>query len=306
MARNVVDFMTAPSALQLVDANVDPIPYTGSARPDQRIVDAWTAAGHKPPSYIYESTSTWSQGGYDAGAGACPVHEQRAKEQGHRGSMMVVVSDGSAHDPNYGYEKIKECGRGWSDKATLVFYPYGNTFCCEAFLEGARLGAGAHLMLAGIGGGPDAMIPQTWGYGSIATQLVGPSPIPNTDLDIVHVDDLTGGSAPKPGAPSLFVMEVPRMTRSIIVGDPGVVDTFFVESDCLYWIHENPALPSPHKPVRLSGNADSRYPDIDILPTGYGPIITLRAKTLPKEDPACIRVKLVPFGTGAVYQAEYV
>lgn len=298
MGRNVVDFIQAPSAAECTAANVDPIPYTGPARPAGWWFDAMILAGHKPPSMIRETTSTWSQGGYGAGADACPKDEQRAREVGHTGSMMVVVSDGSKYDPNYGRDNIVACGHGWSDMATMPFYPYGNVFACEAFLEGARAGTGAHLVMVGIGGGPDAMIPETWGYGAIASQLVTPSPVPNTDLDIVHIDDLTGGEPSGPGAPNLYTEEVPvGAPRTIFVN--GVADTFFVDNDKLWWIHENPATPKPHKAVVVSANADSANPEIDIVPTGYGPVITLRSKSDPA-DPRCMRVTI----KGWAYVAE--
>jgi hypothetical protein len=299
MGRNVVDFMQAPSVEQVAAANVDPIPYTGPARPPIYWFDAMRAAVHVPPCMIFENISTWSQGGYAAGSQTCPTHEGRAREVGHTGSMMVVVSDGSKWDPNYGRENIIECGRGWSDRATMPFFPYGNVFCCEAFLEGARAGRGAHLVMAGVGGGPDAMIPETWGFGSIASQLVSPSPIPNTDLDIVHIDDLTGGHPQAgPGAPDLYQEEVPLgAPRTIFVN--GVADTFFVADDKLWWIHENPQTPKPHAAVVVSPDADSANPEIDIVPTGFGPVITLRKKS-PADAPECLRVTI----KGWAYVAE--
>jgi hypothetical protein len=80
-------------------------------------------------------------------------------------------------------------------------------------------------------------------------------------------------------------------------------DIFFVDNDILWWKHVD-GLGASHPPVQLSVNADSAHPDINIMPTGYGPIINLRRKTIPTDPPGLMRVKLVPFGGGAVYQAE--
>jgi hypothetical protein len=85
--------------------------------------------------------------------------------------------------------------------------------------------------------------------------------------------------------------------RTIFVN--GIADTFFVADDKLYWIHENPKNPAPHKAVVVSLKADSNNPEIDIVPTGYGPVITLRKKSDPS-DPQCMRVLL----KGWAYVAE--
>jgi hypothetical protein len=301
MGRNVVDFITAPTLQQLRDADVDAVPYCDAARPSQDWINTVRADG-RLPSFIYESVSTWSQGG-DATAGTCTTHEAHIKATGHTGSVMVVVSDGSAHDPNYGYDQIVATGKHWSDEATMPFYPYGNVYCCEAFIAGARTGAGAHLLVKGIGGGPDAMIPETWGFGGIASQLVGGSPIPNTDLDVVHIDDLSGGPAPAPAAPDLYTMEVPLMLRTIIVN--GNLDTFEVVRDddqghaTLWWKHvpTNGAAPTLS---RVTNACDADLPDIDIIPSGYGPIITVAKKVDKGQPPAFMRVLV----KGYIYVAE--
>jgi hypothetical protein len=300
--RDAVDFWGAPEPTVLKLHDLDPLPYDGRAKPPQSWFEWARALGVGPKCMIIEQDPNWSQGGYSAGHYGCLDHEGRCKATGHTGSLMVAVSDGSKWDPNYGADNIYAFGRAWSDAATMPFFPYGNEFACYWFIQGALAGINAHLLVLGYDGHPGGMIPETWGNGTVATQLVSPSPIPDTDYDVMHVPYETVGPV-KPTAPN-FDSEADNMAgeiQSIFINNTQ--DIFFVDNDILWWKHVD-GLGASHPPVQLSVNADSAHPDINIMPTGYGPIINLRRKTIPTDPPGLMRVKLVPFGGGAVYQAE--
>jgi hypothetical protein len=175
--RNAVDFVTAPDPADLARLGLDALVYTGNARPSQGWVDQARALG-VTVTFIQETTSTRSQQGFQAGRLDCQFAEQRARERGHTGSIAVVVSDGNGAD-NW---DASEYGRGWQSVATLPFFSYGSTGCCDSFNRGAPHSLGT-------------WIPETWGAGSLLTQKVGGSPIPDTDLNITHAD-YTGGAPP--------------------------------------------------------------------------------------------------------------
>jgi hypothetical protein len=196
--RNFVDFVSAPDPALLVANDVDPAPYTGNARPSQAWFDQCRAVGYRPRTMIQETYSRRAiDSGYQGGVLDCQFAESRAAQRQHTGSILYVVSDGNRVDPNDGADQIAEYGRGVSDTATLGIWGYGNEYCCAAFRRGVLAGNGAHLFQGG------SMIPETWVDGTntlLATQLVGPSPIPNTDLDIVHAE--YSGATPAPAPPT--------------------------------------------------------------------------------------------------------
>lgn len=173
--RDAVDFVSPPDPVLLQKLGLDALVYTGSARPSQDWID--TARGRGiTVTFIQETISTRSQQGFQAGVLDCQFAEVRAKERGHSGSIAVVVSDGSWVDE----WDCSEYGRGWQSVATLPFFAYGSTGCCESFNRGASHSLGT-------------WIPETWGAGSLMTQVVGPSPVPDSDLNHVHAD-YTGGT----------------------------------------------------------------------------------------------------------------
>ncbi len=179
MTRNALDFVTAPDPGELARLELDALVYTGNARPSQAWVDKARALG-VTVTFVQETTSTRSQQGYQAGRLDCIFAETRAKERGHAGSIAVVVSDGSWVDA----WDCSAYGAGWQSAATLPFFPYGSVGCCESFNRGAPKSLGT-------------WIPETWGSGTLLTQIVGPSPIPDTDHNIAHAD-YTGTPPPAP------------------------------------------------------------------------------------------------------------
>lgn len=172
-----------------VDVGYDWLRYTGTARPTA----AWVSAvvPYARVTFVQESYSTRSSEGYAVGVIDCRYAEQRAREV-HPGveSIAVVVSDGNNGD----LWDASEYARGWSDTATIPFFPYGDQPICESFLRGAH-----GLVLNGT------WVPATWGTGTFLTQLVTPSPIANTDLNTVHQPywpvTATPSPAPRPPTP---------------------------------------------------------------------------------------------------------
>ena len=126
---------------------------------------------HSRITFIQETYSTRSQEGYVAGQVDCVFAERRAREiHPQVASIAVVVSDGNYADR----WDAREYARGWSDYATIPFFPYGAVPICESFISGAH-----GLVLRGT------WVPETWGLGTFMSQVVGFSPIPSTDLNHV-------------------------------------------------------------------------------------------------------------------------
>lgn len=157
--------------------DLDWLRYTGSARPDAGWVNSCLAAG-LIVTFIQESYPSRSSEGFDVGVADCRFAEARAREV-HPGvrSIAVVVSDGNGAD-NW---DASEYGRGWQSVATLPFFAYGAVPICESFARGAPASLGT-------------WVPETWGQGTLMSQVVGPSPVADTDLNHVHAD-YTGGAA---------------------------------------------------------------------------------------------------------------
>lgn len=191
--RDAVDFMSAPDPGLLKSLDLDALPYTGSARPSADWFAQMSAVGLPVRCMIQETVSTRSQSGYQAGVLDCQFAESRAREVNPDvQSIAVVVSDGSYSDAwdASGY------GQGWASVATLQFFPYGALGVTSTFLAGAKT---SPLSIDG------EWVPETWGTGRLMSQVVGPSPVPDSDLNHVHAD-YTGGSTPSPKElPEMFV-----------------------------------------------------------------------------------------------------
>ncbi len=185
-----VDFVTAPSVDECVAAGVFPCPYTGNARPSQGWFDEGRAKGVAPLWMIQETISSRSQQGFQAGVFDCEFAEGRARERGHDGALAVVVSDGNGRDAwdASGY------GQGWASVATLRFFAYGAVGVIATFESGAA----CPLLI------PGGWIPETWGHGVVASQLVGPQAAISTahDLNDVFYDF---GTQPVPPVPPVGV-----------------------------------------------------------------------------------------------------
>lgn len=132
--------------------------YTGSARPTTDWVNACLAAG-LIVTFIQEAYSTRSSEPYGVGVADCRYAEQRAREV-HPGvrSLAVCASDGNYAD----VWDASEYARGWSDAASLPFFPYGAHGVIDSFLAGAQAGRGAHLLVIGNDGLPGRWVPETW------------------------------------------------------------------------------------------------------------------------------------------------
>jgi len=178
--RNALDFETPPAPAELARQGLDALVYTGNARPSLEWVTEARSLG-VTVTFIQETVSTRSQGQHGFGIVDCQFAERRAKELGHTGSIAVVVSDGSWVDA----WDCSAYGAEWQSVATLPFFSYGSVGCCESFNRGAPRSLGT-------------WIPATWGAGTLMTQIVGPSPIAGTDLNIVHADYTGTGATPAP------------------------------------------------------------------------------------------------------------
>ncbi len=178
--RNAVDFVSPPDPAVLQQLNLDGIPYTGNARPPAAWFADMKARGLTVYTMLQETISTRSQQGFQAGVYDCQFAERRAREVNPDVRFIdYVVSDGSWVDA----WDCSDYGRGVNATAALGVLCYGSTGCCDTFNRGAPKSIGTH-------------IPNTWGQGSIMTQLVAPSPVADTDLNIVHVDYTGTGTGP--------------------------------------------------------------------------------------------------------------
>lgn len=162
--------------------------YTGNARPDQAWCDAVTQ--HSRLTFIMETYSQRSQEGAPAGSMDCLFAEQRARDRFPGvASIAVCVSDGNSADD----WDASAYGADWARVATVAFYPYGTPSICASFCRGAN----SSLCLMGD------WVPATWGetrapMTRLVTQVVGYSPIANTDLNEVWAPYYPVGPAPTP------------------------------------------------------------------------------------------------------------
>ncbi len=191
------------------DIGYDWARYTGNARPTA----AWCAAvaQHSRITFIQETDSQRSKAGFAAGADDCRYAEARAREV-HRGveSLAVVVSDGNGAD-NW---DASEYGRGWASAATLAFFPYGAVPICESFIRGA----GASPLNLRV-----TWVPETWGKGTGLSQVVGASPVANTDLNHVWAPYYPTATPPTPTPTS---EELPAMY--VIANPANINDKYLV------------------------------------------------------------------------------
>lgn len=192
MPRNMLDGITEYDVSWLISSDTDPSVYTGNARFSQGFFDGAASIGHGVVLMIQETISERSQQGYQAGVYDVQFARARAKQRGFTGPIAYVVSDGWSGNR----WDSSEYGRGISDTEEGQFLGYGAKGVLESFYVGARAGAGAHFIHP-AGDEPNGdWGPETWGVYSLITQLVGPSPVPDTDLNIVHYP--LGVSAPAP------------------------------------------------------------------------------------------------------------
>lgn len=184
--RDGVDGITEYAPQLLVDHDLDPFSYTGNARFSQGFFDEAAALGHPVVLMVQETYSTRSQEGYQSGVYDAQFAEQRARERGWRGPIAYVVSDGNGADRWSSHEYA----RGIGDASTLGFYilGYGADGVLEDFAPGVRASAGASRLFLGTDGDGARWVPETWGPNNAIGQVVGPSPIPDTDLNHVTVE----------------------------------------------------------------------------------------------------------------------
>lgn len=184
--RDLVDGITEYDPALLQQHNLDPSSYTGSARFSQGFFDRARELGYPVTVMIQETVSERSQepNGYIKGVMDCQFAESRARERGFTGPIDYVVSDGNSADS----WDSSEYGRGISDTMTLGAFGYGAHGVLDSFTRGLLAGHGAHLVIMGNDGQPGRHVPETWGGTNLIGQVVGPSPIPDTDLNHVHAD----------------------------------------------------------------------------------------------------------------------
>lgn len=157
---------------------LDWLRYTGSARPTKEWVDECVRSGLRVTA-IQETYSTRSQEGAPAGSMDCNFAETRFLPiHPILESIAVVVSDGDSSNR----WDASAYGADWGRRATVAFFPYGTPYICDSFLEGAGDTAPALALSAD-------WVPETWGQSvpgrRALTQVVGYSPVPNTDLNRV-------------------------------------------------------------------------------------------------------------------------
>lgn len=176
-----VDFWSAPDPMSL--GAINPWPYTGNAQPDDAWFAACAALHNSPQVTIQEMYSTRSQEGQQAAIFDVQFAEFRARKRGV-GIVDYAVSDGNGTDS----WDASEYGLWISNTATLRYFFYGSLGVIASAVAGALRGRGAGLLVRGVDGAGGEHVPSTWGNANLVTQVVGPSPIPNTDLNLVHVD----------------------------------------------------------------------------------------------------------------------
>jgi hypothetical protein len=270
------------------DVGLDWLRYTGAARPTSE----WCADAARVArlTFVFEADSTWSQCDYATAHATCIAHEARAREvHPNVESMAVVVSDGNWLDD----WDASEAGRGWADAATLPFFPYGAVPICDSFNRGAMH---SPLCLRGT------WVPETWGWGTLLSQVVGASPVDNTDLD--HVRAPYWQIAPDAPLPATILPageQAMQGPRTLLVG--GNVDTFQITDDgALWWHHvDKDGNGHPSVQVTVEGTHDVAWCDpntgIDQINTVFGPFLTAsRKETRPDEPPTFWQIRIVAYG----------
>lgn len=234
---DALDFLAAPDPGVVRPLGLGVLPYTGNARPDQAWVDTCRAYGVPILWFTQETIGTRSQQGGLAGVYDCQFAEARARERGHTGPIAVVVSDGTAQDA----WDASEYGRGWASVATLRFFPYGALGVCASFLTGA---SGSPFLVVG------EWVPETWGAGRIASQVVGPSPVPDTDLNHVHVD-LGAFPGPLQGGSDVLFCHHHKAGATVI-------DTYLTDGGVIVRRYEG-TLETPTVTVNYPGGGSGTY-----------------------------------------------
>lgn len=273
--RDTLDFsFTIPDPATIAALGLGAAPYTGNARPSAD----WFAGATGLVDWITQETySTRSQEGYTVGTLDARFAQDRSAERGYTGPIAVAVSDGNYADT----WDASEYGRGWSDTATARFFPYGAKGITASFIAGALAGAGAYLLVAGHDGLPGDWVPETWGHGTIAGQVVGPSPIPGTDLNHVHVDLAAGGVGPTPHEED--DMGSSNITFLVNGYPPGDNDGPPPETSGFQWLwKDNELLPITEYQRRAFAKAPYGYASLNITP----------------EDLAALKARLALAGTG--------
>lgn len=270
------------------DVGLDWLRYTGNARPERWWVEAVTR--HSRVTFIFETVSTRSQEGVPAGMMDCSWAELRALDV-HPGvaSIAVVVSDGNGRDNWSAYDY----GYGWGLRATIAFFPYGAKPICQSFLDGARAALAqrgmSHLLIDGD------WVPETWGDGTLMSQVVGFSPVGNTDLNHVWAPywptyNQSGSLIPqqedsnmisvqmKEGGPDchLWVDENGKIAfRQFVQGTAGQVITVPARNGEDYKVIDPKPLVASAFGSTIISYAAEGHREAVVTPTGYGPVVDL-------------------------------
>lgn len=270
------------------DVGLDWLRYTGNARPSSEWVQL--VIRHSRVTFIFETVSTRSQEGRPAGLMDCAWAEPRALEVHPQvASIAVVVSDGNWRDNWSAYDY----GYGYGERATIAFFPYGAKPICQSFLDGARAALAARNRLDLLMDGD--WVPETWGAGTLMSQVVGYSPIDNTDLNNVwapywpgstplqpelELEEDTGVISVKmtPSSPDLhmWVNEHGRIVgRTYSAGTAGAVIEIPVRTGAYDKVIDTKPLVSSAFGQTLVAYAVDGNREAVVSPTGFGPIIDL-------------------------------
>jgi hypothetical protein len=257
--RDGLDGVTEYDPQVLVDLDLVPFSYTGNAMFSQGFFDQSAASGHPVALMIQETYSTRSQEGYKAGVVDCQFAESRARQRGWSGPIAYVASDGNGADR----WSSREYARGIGDTSSAGFYilGYGANGVLEDFDVGVLDSSGAARLFIGTDGRGARWVPETWPGGNNAIgQVVGPSPVPATDLNRVYVD-LAGGSpipssvaqedemfvvfhVPPGAAPGSVVqaVAVSGHVQKVFLGGPVVFGFLTVPADAKAFLDGNPGM----------------------------------------------------------------
>ena len=107
-------------------------------------------------------------------------------------------------------------------------------------------------------------------------------------------------SNPQPNPTSFQLQETPLMQRSVFVN--GNLDTFTTNSKGELWWQHTTADGHGQSPIKLTGNAHKDDRDIDIISSGFGPIILCRGTDADDGRPRVIRTMV----KGWVYVSEFI
>lgn len=207
MRRDAIDGVQAAPPPELAAAGLVQWPYCGGALPDQMWFDACRALGLDPDVLIVESYATRSQAGQNAGWFDADQALARAALRDHRGGFDFAVSDGNSSDS-------WDCGPFAIGIALrlgpIPFFVYGSEGCCASAAAGARTVPGSGFI--DFNGG--SHIPETWGNGGVASQLVYTKAPISTPHDLNRVFyDFGGTTSPSP-SPAPLLQEADVLYRA--------------------------------------------------------------------------------------------